>query len=134
MDFSTVNIIAVLVCGAASIVIGAFWFSPFLFGKLWQKLVGISDEEIRNSFMPMVFVANFMLAALMALALSLFFGGKVGFTDGMLYGFFTGLFFVSTALGIMYIYERKPFLLWFINAGYNTLLFTAIGGILGSWQ
>ena len=84
--------------------------------------------------MPVIFVSNFVLAAIMAMALAMFFGGKVGFIDGLLYGFMTGLFFVSTALGIIYMYERKPFMLWFINAGYNTLLFTVMGGILGSWQ
>ena len=135
MDFFThVNIWAVLVCGAASLFIGGLWYSPFLFGKKWQKEAGLSDEKIKNSNMPVIFISTFLLTVIMALNMAIFFGGQVGFTDGILYGFFTGLFWVSTALGVIYLYERKSLLLWFINGGYHIIVFTVIGGIIGAWH
>ena len=45
---------------------------------------------------------------------------------GMMAGFLTGLTFISVALGVTYLFEFKPLRLFLINAGYQTLVFTAI--------
>jgi hypothetical protein len=135
MDFFTyVNIWAVLVCGVASMVVGGVWYSPFLFGKIWQKEVDLSDEKIKNTNMPVIFISTFLLTVIMAVNMAIFFGGQVGLNEGLLYGFFTGLFWVSAALGVIYLYERKSFMLWFINGGYQIIMFTIIGGIIGAWH
>ena len=134
MDFSVINIWAVLVSGIASLAIGGIWYSPLLFGRLWQMEVALSDERIKSSNMVIIFGTTFVLSLVMSLCLALFFGGKVGFTDGLLYGFFTGLFWVSAAFGVSYLFERRSFLLWFINAGYNVVTFTVMGGIIGGWK
>jgi hypothetical protein len=134
MDFSVINILAVLVSGVASLAIGGIWYSPLLFGRLWQMEVALSDERIKSSNMVIIFGTTFVLSLFMSLCLALFFGGKVGFTDGLLYGFFTGLFWVSTAFGVSYLFERRSFLLWLINAGYNVVTFTVMGGIIGGWK
>ena len=134
MDFSVINIWAVLVCGVASLVVGGIWYSPFLFGKKWQKEAEISDEKIKSGNMPVIFIVTFLLTVVMAINMALFFGGEVGFSDGLLYGFYTGLFWVSTALGVIYLYERKSFMLWFINGGFHIVVFTIIGGIIGIWH
>jgi hypothetical protein len=134
MDFSVINIWAVLVCGIASLVVGGLWYSPILFGRLWQMEVALSDEKIKSSNMAMIFGATFLLNVFMAMNMALFFGGEVGFTDGLLYGFFTGLFWVAASLGVLYLFERRSFLLWIINGGYNVVMFTLIGGIIGGWK
>jgi len=36
-----VSVLAVIISAAASILFGAFWYSPLLFGKVWAKLAGI---------------------------------------------------------------------------------------------
>jgi hypothetical protein len=134
MDFSVINIWAMLVCGVASMVIGSIWYSPFLFGKRWQREVGLSDEKIKSANMPVIFISTFLLTVIMSVNMALFFGGQVGFSDGLLYGFITGLFWVSAALGVIYLYERKSFMLWIINGGYQIIMFTLIGGIVGAWK
>ena len=134
MDFSVINIWAVLVCGAAGLIVGGIWYSPFLFGKKWQKEADMSDEKIKSGNMPMIFIVTFILTVIIALNMALFFGGEVGWSDGLLYGFYTGLFWVSTALGIIYLYEHKSFMLWLINGGFHVVMFTVIGGIIGAWH
>ena len=74
------------------------------------------------------------LNVLVAINMALFFGGQVGFTDGLIYGAFTGIFFVAAAFGINYLFEHKSLKLWLINAGYQAVIFTVIGGILGAWH
>jgi len=46
-------------------------------------------------------------------------------------GFSAGLCWVGASYGINYLFERRPFSLWAINAGYHTLQFTLFGLILG---
>ena len=46
-------------------------------------------------------------------------------------GFAAGLCWVAAALGIDYLFERRPLSLWLINGGYHMLQFTLFGLILG---
>jgi hypothetical protein len=52
----------------------------------------------------------------------------------MLYGFLIGIFFISTSYGINMIYQRKSFLLWAIDSGYQVLYLAISGAILGAWR
>ena len=38
MAIPTINYIAVLVSAVIGMAIGALWYSPLLFGKIWMKL------------------------------------------------------------------------------------------------
>ena len=49
-------------------------------------------------------------------------------------GALTGLGWVALAIGINYLYERKSFRIWLINAGYMAVGFTIMGAIIGAWQ
>lgn len=40
----------------------------------------------------------------------------------------------SAAMGITYLFERKSFKLFLINAGYHVVTFTIMGLILGVWK
>jgi len=134
MDFSTINWLAVLVAAVASFAIGSLWYSPVLFGKVWQREAEMTDEKIKNGNMAKIFGLAFVLSFIISLCLALFFAGQVSFTEGLMYGFFTGAFWVAAALGILYLFEHKSLKLWFINAGYHIVTFTVMGGILGAWH
>jgi hypothetical protein len=45
----------------------------------------------------------------------------------------TGLTFISTALGVIYLFEARSLRLWLINAGYQVVIFSVMGTILGAW-
>jgi len=49
-------------------------------------------------------------------------------------GLMAGLFWVATAMGITYLFERKSLKLYLINAGYHVVTFTLMGLILGAWK
>ena len=44
----TINLTAAIVAAVASFVLGGIWYGP-AFGKRWQALVGLSDEDMANS-------------------------------------------------------------------------------------
>ena len=45
-----------------------------------------------------------------------------------------GLAWVATSFGVNYLFEQKSLKLWLINAGYQALMLTLMGGIIGAWQ
>jgi hypothetical protein len=45
-----------------------------------------------------------------------------------------GFTFVAMAYGVTYVFESRPFKLWLINAGYNVVVFTIMGVVLGAWH
>ena len=42
-----INWLAVLLAALANMVIGAVWYMPQLFGKEWQKIVGLKDKDMK---------------------------------------------------------------------------------------
>ena len=62
-------------------------------------------------------------------------GLSFGVTSGVIttLGLMVGVFFVTTAFVITYIFERRPLGLWLINGGYHMVSFTLMGLILGAW-
>ena len=43
-----INWIAVVVATLSSFALGALWYSPALFGKAWQREVGLTDEQVAS--------------------------------------------------------------------------------------
>jgi len=38
-----------LVAAIAGMLIGAFWYSPLLFGKLWMRLSGLTEKQLNEA-------------------------------------------------------------------------------------
>lgn len=69
----------------------------------------------------------------MAASLAAFIGAG-GPAFGAFAGLAAGATWVAAAFGVNYLYERRPFSLWAINGGYNTVTFTVMGAIIGGMQ
>jgi hypothetical protein len=126
-----VNLIAVLLCGVASLVLGGLWYSPALFAKAWQRRAGLSDEEVKSGNMAMIFGGAFVLSLIAAYVFGMFLGDTMPLAGTVGAGFAAGLCWVAASFGINYLFERRPMSLWLINGGYHTLQFTLFGLILG---
>jgi hypothetical protein len=126
------NWIAIVAAGVAAFVLGGLWYSPALFARSWQRAAGLSDEQVRQGNMALIFGGALVLSILAAAMFSMFLGPRpeLGFAAGA--GFSAGLFWVMGSLGIFYLFERRPLKLWLINGGYATAMFTLIGAVL-SW-
>ena len=126
-----VNLIAVLLCGVASLLLGGLWYSPALFANAWQRAAGLSDEQAKSGNMAVIFGGAFVLSLIAAYVFGMFLGQSMPLAGAVGAGFSAGLCWVGFAFGINYLFERRPFGLWAINAGYHTLQFTLFGLILG---
>ena len=120
-----------LVAALAAFGLGGLWYSPFLFGKAWQREAGLSDEQIRSANRARIFGLSFVLCLVAAIAFSMVITPEASFFMALHSGIGIGLFWVATSFGVNYLFELKSFRLWLINAGYHTLQFTLYGLVFG---
>ena len=138
MIYPFINVWAVLAGTIALWVLGALWYSPVLFGKIWQKKVGFKEEEINKVNMFMVFGLSFLVMLFMVWALNFVINSHkpedVSLLIGLHYGAFTGFFFSMMTMGVNYLYQRKSVTLWLIDGFYMVIGLGIAGMILGGWR
>jgi len=138
MDFSGINLLAVLVSALLSWGLGSLWYSPLMFGKKWQRELDFSTDDLKNANMPLIFGGSFVAMFIMALGVSFMFNihhNQVNDPiEGAIHGLYLSVFFVSMGMAINYLYQRKTFKLFIIDAAYITLILMLMGFILTAWK
>lgn len=129
-----VNLVAVLVCGIASLVLGAIWYSPMLFEKPWRDTAGVTDQQLNSGTPAPIYGGAFVLSLVAAYVFGMFLGPTMPLAGAVGAGFAAGLCWVAASFAINYLFERRPLKLWLINGGYHTLQFTLFGLILGAMK
>ncbi|HEX2090757.1 MAG TPA: DUF1761 domain-containing protein [Longimicrobiaceae bacterium] len=137
MDMSAavgaINWLAVVVASVSTFVLGALWYGP-LFGKTWMRASGMSEEQMAQGGAGMIFGLSFVLQLVAAVVLAMFIGANSTIGFGLFAGGSVGLFWVAAALGVVYLFERRPLAHWAVNAGYHVVSFLVMGAILGAWS
>ncbi len=124
-------IVAILV----KIIVGSLWYSPVLFLREWQRLSGVTDEQMKGS-MAKAMTTWIIGALLMAfvLAHAVFYAGAHSVATGAAVGFFNWLGFILVVLLDDWAAARRPVKLLIINAGSNLVALVIMGAILGGWS
>lgn len=134
-----VNYVAVLLAAIASFVIGFLWYSPLLFGKMWMKLRGITQANMKKgqkdmgmlyglSLVVSLFTA-YMLAHVMALSLNYY--GYPKLNTGLNSAFFMWLGFVMPVMVTATIFsDKKNWKLFGIDTGYQLASLLVMGVVL----
>lgn len=125
------NLWAILAAAAANFVIGGMWYSPALFGKVWMRANGFTDEDLRRGSPAVIFGVAALFCLVMAANLAAFLGGPdttVGFAVGAAVA--AGLGWAAMGLGVIALFERRSWSYILIHAGYLTVSFAAMGLIL----
>ena len=137
MNCSELNFLAIIVATLASFALGAVWYS-LLFGKVWMGELGFTPEQMKGSNMARIFgttlVLTFVMACGMAMLLRAHDMSSMTWMRGLRFGLFVGVALVGASMGINYLYQRKSFTLWAIDAGYQIAFLGLIGTILGAWH
>jgi len=134
MDFSQINYWAVLVAALAVMAVGALWYSKALFGGIWMKANGFTgDEHVGNVARTMI--TAFILSLIMSFNLAAFLADpSTTVTWGMTAGFLAGFGWVTLAIGVVALFERRSFAYVAVNGGYWIVSFVVMGAILGGWR
>jgi hypothetical protein len=131
-----INFLAAALAGLCAFFLGYLWYTV-IFAEPWKQLIGMSSKKksVSGNETPnlgRLLVGSLILEMVMAFNLAAFIGPDATWQFGLGAGIATGLGFISLALGVNYMFEGKPFKLWLINAGYNTILFAIMGLIIGA--
>ena len=119
----------VLAGTAAFFVVGAIWYGV-LFGKVWQRAAGLSDEDVQSGNMALIFGLTFLFEMLVAMVLWHLLARTMPpphVVMMMSVGFAVGV--MVPAIGINYLYQRKSGLLFAIDAGHFIVGMAAMGGV-----
>ena len=131
--FLQINWLSVVVSALAAFAVGSLWYSPLLFSKSWQALSKLTDEDIKGANMLLIFGTTFILNIIGAFVLDMFIGREATLVVGLMAGLLVSLAWIATSFGINYLFTRKPFKLFLIDAGYYVTFFALMGIILGAW-
>lgn len=134
MDPSKLNWLAVGAAALSTFLLGGVWYSPALFGRAWQRETGLSDAQLQQRSLAVVFGTSFLLALIMAFNLAAFLQGPPDLAWGMTAGALAGIGWVAMAMGVTYLFEARSMKLFLINAGYHAVSFIIMGAILGAWK
>lgn len=128
-----INFLAVALAALSAFFLGFLWYTV-LFAKVWKKEIGRKNHEgkAEKPNMGKLLIGSFILEVIMAFNLAAFIGTEADWMFGFMAGLAAGLGWVALAFGVNYMFEGKSFKLWLINAGYNTVIFTVMGLIIGS--
>ncbi len=135
MDMSTLNWWAILAATLAAFVLGGLWYSPVLFGKLWMRANGFREEDLNKGNLGKIFGLAFVFTLVMALNLAMFLNDpKTTAAWGATAGFLAGFGWVALGIGIVALFERRPFTYTLVNGGYMTVALVIMGAIIGAWR
>jgi Protein of unknown function (DUF1761) len=130
------NLIAILIAALSGFLVGGLWYGP-IFGKIWRKEAGITNQHIR-AFNPVkIFGLTFAFSVVSAIFLGHLLA-STGVTKPhivMMISVGVALGFIIPALGINYLFNNRSGKLFVIDAGYWIAFYAAMGGvfvILGS--
>lgn len=137
MDIA-INYWATMVSAICFMVLGALWYSPVMFGKLWMKVVGLTEEELKeasSSGMGLAYGLMFVSAFVMSYILGHFvdYTNSVDAVLGAQTGFWIWMGFVAPVTLQSKIFENKKWTLWLLNNGYNLTGLIIMGVILAVW-
>jgi hypothetical protein len=136
---SDLNWLAVLVAALAYFAIGALWYAPPVFGKVWAAAGGFALPEPGTRPNPAIYLTPLVGSLLSAIALGMIAkaSGTDTFEEGIVLGLVVAVgFAISIALVTAQFETSKPKpMVWgAVNGGYHVVgnLLAAI--IVASWQ
>ncbi len=133
--FANLNWLAVFCSALSAFVIGGVWYSPLMFGNAWMKVAGMTEESVKQGNPGKIYGGAFLLTMVGSINLALFLADpKVDLAFGIAAGAATGIGWVAPAFGVVYLFEQRPTLHWFINGAYWVVSFIVMGAILGGWR
>ena len=154
---------AMIVAALSTLVVGAIWYNPKVFGTAWMNASGLTEEKLKGANMLVIYGLSVIFAFLMTIILQALVihqwsvlaltGGditKAGptyhafmdeygdnfrtFKHGALHGALTGVIFTLPLIAINGLFERKSWKYILINGGYWIVNLTVMGSILCGWE
>jgi len=137
-NFDYLNWLAIIVAALAYFALGALWYSKALFAKRWiaDLKIDVNSPDAKKG-VGMMFGGSLTLMFVQSLAIAIIANRLeligAGWMSGLKLGAITGACFCAASVGVNYLYEKKPFSLFLINAGYAIVGNIIAAIIICSW-
>lgn len=132
---SDLNYLAILVSAVAYWVIGALWYSPVLFGKIWGNIVQPSEEAKKKMGRNMVlsFIGFFLICFFMALVLHRLAYYQEDMVFSIKIALAAAIGFMALPMWIGQLYANTSFNVLIIDIAYHLVGFVVAAIILTAW-
>jgi hypothetical protein len=128
-----INIFAIIVIAVIYWILGALWYSKVLFGNLWMKSIGKTEDELEmkaSSFIGSAII-SFMIPLFLAMLLELI--GTINLFNGILLALIVWIGF-DVSFGLYdVLYGDKNIKTYLIDSLYHLAGLLIAGIILGLW-
>ena len=157
------NLLAILVAAISALFVGFIWYHPKVFGTVWMKSAGVSDEQIKSGNMVKIMVMALIFSFLLSFAMQFLVIHQTGvlgviggdpskalpsyeafmadygdafrtFKHGALHGLISGIFIALPIIGTNGLFERKGAKYILVNSGYWIVTLTIMGAIVCGWK
>lgn len=158
-----INFLALFVAALSTLVVGFIWYNPKVFGTIWMKEAGMTEEKMKGANMVLIFGLSIVYAFMISFIIQVLtihqYGafGMIGgnletakpsyeafmndygtayrtFKHGAFHGFITGLFLIFPLTATNALYERRSFKYVLVSSGFWMVCFMIMGGIICAWQ
>ncbi|MBX3193596.1 MAG: DUF1761 domain-containing protein [Schumannella sp.] len=138
MTVPTINYIAVVLATISSMIVGAVWYTPKVFGNYWMKLSGQTPSgNSKDAVRPIIVtvIVSFVTAWVLAGAADISFGFYGGsflvnalVTGAILWAGFTAARFITHDQ-----FDRRPWQLTVLNCAHELVTILIMALIIGVW-
>lgn len=123
-----------IIAAFAAFMLGFAWYTA-LFGKQWQRLTGVTDEQA-NSGIAVTHGLAFLMMIVIAYGINYVVNlhpvEEQTFMHGALHGAMSCAMAALPALVIHYSYQKKSPMLMLIDGSYLLAFFALMGGVLAA--
>lgn len=133
---STELMIMLVVVAALYFVIGAFWYSPVGFGKMWMKSLNMTQEELgKDHNMRRALIVSYLVALFQVFVLAMVISHlKV---QSVIYSMIIGAL-ITTAFGFMSVvrshqYVKRNMVQMAVDHGYDIAAGALCAGLITWW-
>ena len=130
-----VNYWAVILAAIVNLIMGNFWYSPFILGNPWMKEHGFIEADfVKGHSMWLIMLLSFVFAFVAAFAIGIYIGPHSNALSGAGAGAMIAVCWISTSRGNLFLFEKHSLKLFLIHAGYDILRYIVMGAIVGAWH
>src|ERR1044072_6330174 len=97
-----INILAVIMAAVSSFMVGGLWYSPALFGNVWNRENGSDPKAMGGGHPAKVFGISFVFSLIAAFAFACWLGPEPALADAITRGLLAGFGMVAASFGINY--------------------------------
>lgn len=128
------DVVAIAAAAAGSLALGVLWYSEPLFGRAWNRLMGLRAEQAQTAFARGLALSAAM-AVLMAVGVwwLIHVAGTTGIAQGVTVGLVAGVTIAATASGSDVASAGRSVGLLALNGSLHVVRGALLGLILGAW-